>query len=195
MEVKLCEALRVDESIDGGDLPVGDREGHHREQSSAGGYDGSCGAVDKRWSYERIELGIRGCVRGYGVGTAKNERGLFAQDAAIYPEFDVGIENRDERVEVTIARSGEERIDNLSLSCQISVRFRGSLYAPPRAAGELLGGGFGAVENSGDVRKRHAEHVVQHEREPLGGSERVEHHEPRQPDSVGEDRLLLGVDG
>jgi uncharacterized cupin superfamily protein len=29
-------------------------------------------------------------------------------------------------------------------------------------------------KNSGDVRERHAEHVVQHEREPLGGSQRVE---------------------
>jgi hypothetical protein len=35
---------------------------------------------------------------------------------------------------------------------------------------------------------------VQHEREPLGGSERFEHHEQRGTDRVGQQRLVLGVD-
>ena len=50
------------------------------------------------------------------------------------------------------------------------------------------------MEDRRDVRKRHAEHVVQHERQPLGRSERVEHHEQRKPDRVGDQRLLLRVD-
>jgi hypothetical protein len=40
----------------------------------------------------------------------------------------------------------------------------------------------------------HREQVVQHEREPLGGSERLQHHEQRETDRVGQERLLLGVD-
>ena len=35
---------------------------------------------------------------------------------------------------------------------------------------------------------------MQYERDPLGGSQRFEHHEQRETDRVGEDRLVLGVD-
>ena len=45
----------------------------------------------------------------------------------------------------------------------------------PGAAGQLLRGGLGTVKGTGDVGKRHAEHVVQDEREPLGGSQGIEH--------------------
>ncbi len=34
---------------------------------------------------------------------------------------------------------------------------------------------------------------MQHEREPLGGGERFEHHEQRETDQVGKQRLVLGV--
>jgi hypothetical protein len=34
---------------------------------------------------------------------------------------------------------------------------------------------------------------VHDEREPLGGSQRVEHHEQRQPDGIGEQRLVFRV--
>jgi hypothetical protein len=80
------------------------------------------------------------------------------------------------------------------LARQVTVWLRRVPDASPRAAGELLRGGFGAVESGTDVGEWHAEHVVQHEREPLGGSQRVEHHEQREPDRVGEERFLLGVD-
>ena len=35
---------------------------------------------------------------------------------------------------------------------------------------------------------------MQHEREPLGGIQRLEHHEQRQADRVGQQRLVLGID-
>ncbi|HEV8044620.1 MAG TPA: hypothetical protein VGP38_05525, partial [Rubrobacter sp.] len=35
---------------------------------------------------------------------------------------------------------------------------------------------------------------MQHEREPLGGGQRFEHHQQRQTGRVGQQRLLLGVD-
>jgi hypothetical protein len=34
---------------------------------------------------------------------------------------------------------------------------------------------------------------VQHEREPLGWRERLEHDEQREPDRVGQQRLVLGI--
>jgi len=43
----------------------------------------------------------------------------------------------------------------------------------------------------GDLVEGHGEHVVQHEREPLGGCQGVEDHE-RETDRVGQQRLLLG---
>jgi hypothetical protein len=129
----------------------------------------------------------------HGLRAAKNERGFLAQHAAIDSELDIGIEHRDECVEVAIARRGEERVDDLPLSSEVRIRLRGSLHTAPGAAGQLLRGGFGAVKGSGDIRKRHAEHVVQDEREPLGGGQRIEHHEQRQPDRLGEQRLVFGV--
>ena len=60
-----------------------------------------------------------------------------------------------------------------------------------RAAGSrpACGPTIGAISSKGT-----REHVVQHEREPLGGRQRLEHDQQRQPDGVGEHRLLLGVD-
>jgi hypothetical protein len=37
-------------------------------------------------------------------------------------------------------------------------------------------------------------HVVQHEREPLGGGQRVEDHQQRETDRVGQQRFMLGID-
>ena len=68
-------------------------------------------------------------------------------------------------------------IDDLTLSREVGVGLRRAPDAPPRAASELLGGGLGAGQSGRDVRERHTENVVQHEREPLGGTQRVEHHE------------------
>ena len=45
----------------------------------------------------------------------------------------------------------------------------------------------------GDLVEGDGEHVVQHERQPLGGSQRFEHHEQRQTDRVSQQRLVLGV--
>ena len=44
-------------------------------------------------------------------------------------------------------------------------------------------------------RERHGEHVVQDEREPLLGRERVEDDEQREADGVGHQRLALGLRG
>jgi hypothetical protein len=68
-----------------------------------------------------------------------------------------------------------------------------ALDAASRAAGQLAGGWSVASDDRGDLLERHAEHVVQHERDALGGRERVENDEQREPDRLGERRLVLGV--
>ncbi len=128
----------------------------------------------------------------HGVSAAKDQRGLLAQDAAVDSQLDVGIEHGEERLEVAIARGSEERVDQLPLSHEIRIGL-GEPRTSPRAAGKLLRGCFGAVEDRGDLRESHAEHVVQHEREPLRRTQRIEHHQQREADGVGDQRLLLGA--
>ena len=50
----------------------------------------------------------------------------------------------------------------------------------------------GAVDDRRDLVERHAEDVVEHEGEPLGRLERVEHDEKREADRIGEHRFGLG---
>ena len=69
-----------------------------------------------------------------------------------------------------------------------------SLHPAACAAGELPCRGRGAPHDGRDLVEGHGEHVVQHEREPLGGSQRFEHHEQRETDRVGQQRFVLGVD-
>lgn len=86
-----------------------------------------------------------------------------------------GIEHFQEGIEVATARSGQERIDDPSLSRDVALGLRRVAQPAAGSAGELLGCRFGAVERGGDVGEWHAEHVVQHKCESLSRSERVEH--------------------
>ena len=131
-------------------------------------------------------------MAGHGLGPAEDQRRLLAQ-TAIDPQFDLGIEDVQERIEVAITRRGEERVDDLPLSHDIRVGLRSALHAPSRAAGELLSRRFGTVESRGDVREWHRKDIVQHEGEPLRRRQRVKHDQEREPDGVGKQRLLLGV--
>jgi hypothetical protein len=63
------------------------------------------------------------------------------------------------------------------------------------AAGEHLGRAGGAAYDRRDLVEGHGEHVVQHERDPLGGCQGVQHHQQRQADPLGQQRLLLRVHG
>jgi hypothetical protein len=78
---------------------------------------------------------------------------------------------------------------------EVGVGERGRCLHPAAgAARELPRRGWGALDDRRDLIEWHGEDVVEDEGEPLGGSERVEDDEQRQPDRVGEQRLLLGVD-
>ena len=65
--------------------------------------------------------------------------------------------------------------------------------APARTGSELARRTGFAVDDRTDLVERDAEHVMQDEREPLGGRERVEDDHQRHPDAVGEQRLVLGI--
>ena len=89
--------------------------------------------------------------------------------AAVGPQHHVGVECGDQRVEVTHPRRSQERLDHLALGADVDVRRGGpGPDAPPGPAGQLARRLRGAVDKAGDLLERNAEHVVQHEGEPLG---------------------------
>jgi hypothetical protein len=77
--------------------------------------------------------------------------------------------------------------------CPVGPARSGSAQPLPGTAGQLLGRGWRAVEHRGDFVERDREDVVQHERQPLGRRQRVQHHQQRNADRVGQQRMLLRV--
>jgi hypothetical protein len=61
------------------------------------------------------------------------------------------------------------------------------------ATGQLAGRLGGAVDDRRDLVERDREDVVQHERQPLGGLQRLEHDQEGEADRVGQERLVLRV--
>src|SRR6266566_4072620 len=94
--------------------------------------------------------------------------------------------------EVTAARGSEEGVDHFSASGEIGVGNHGrSLHPAAGAARELPCRGLRAPHDGSDLVEGHGEEVVQHEREALSGRKRVEYHEQRETDRVGQERFLL----
>ena len=100
-------------------------------------------------------------------------------------------------LEVPLARRGEEGVDDRALpggigrGCGSGCAARAAAAWPGwPAAWRRPGNGPG----SGPISlERHGEDVVQHEREPLGGRQRVEDDEQRETDRVGQQRMLARV--
>ena len=114
---------------------------------------------------------------------------------AVGSDHDVWIENREKRVQVTAARRCEEGVYDLSLRGGIGVGDAGcSLHPAASAARELSRRGWGAFHDRSDLVEGHGEHVMQHEREPLGRTQCFEYHEQRETDRVGQQCLLHRVD-
>jgi hypothetical protein len=104
----------------------------------------------------------------------------------IDPENDLRVEDRDQGLEIALARGGEEGIGHLTLAAEVGVRGWGPALDPAAgAASELSRRGRRAVDDRCDLVERHGEHVVQHEGEPLGRLERVEYDEHATASSNG----------
>ena len=57
----------------------------------------------------------------------------------------------------------------------------------------MPGRGRGAIHDGRDLLEGHGEHVVQHEGEPFGRGQRVEDHEQRGTDRVGQKHFVFGI--
>ena len=111
--------------------------------------------------------------------------------------IDVRVEHRQQPGEVAAARSREEGIDGGPLVRPVRI---GSLSCsldpdpPAGPAGELAGRGRRAPDDLGNLVEGHGEHVVEDERDALGRCQLLEDHQQGEPDRVGQDGLVLGID-
>src|SRR5437764_783778 len=131
---------------------------------------------------------------GNGPGTADLAWCSGRDRGPVGSQYNARVEHREKRVELTTPRSGEEGVHNFSLTNSIGIGNRRCTLDPaPCAAGELPGRGWGAIHDWSDLFEGQAKHVMQHERDPFGRSQRLQDHEQRGTDRVGHDNLLLGV--
>jgi hypothetical protein len=110
----------------------------------------------------------------------------------VEPKHHVGMQHGQQRVEVAGAGGGEERVDDPALQGEVGVGLGGGLHPLAGPAGQLARGVRGPFHDLRDLRERHREDVVQHEREPLRGGEAFQHDQQRQPDRIGQYGLMLG---
>src|SRR5580692_901681 len=150
--LQLREPRRLADDLHLDDLPARSFEDERHARHTAGGPDGSCGAVD--------EGGLRGLRAPgedarHGCGAAdlfsqlrravgRSRRGR-AHRRRVDPQHDVRIEDGDERVEPAVPRSRQKGVDDLTVGRGAGGRVGvdvgvGAAHAPPRAAGELAGG-------------------------------------------------------
>ena len=211
--------LRVGDQLDRGDRAAGDREGEHDLGLAAQCPHRAGRAVDERGPHRRgpprEEARHRARARhragrahpcGGGIGAVR----AHLRGGGVGPQHNVRVEHREQRVEVAFPRGGQEGVDHLPPPRDLArlpfgVRVAGPcllrpgllrpglLHPAAGPAGQLTGGDGGALYNRGDLLERHGEHVVQHEREPFGGGQGVQHHQKRQADRVGQHRLVLRV--
>jgi AcrR family transcriptional regulator len=145
----------------------------------------------QRWAGERLSA-LEHAPRNR-LGALDGRAGEPAPGAGVRTEDDVRVEHRDQRIEVARPRGGQERVHNPALLGQAGVLpERGAAHAPPAAARELPGRVGTSTRDGADLVERHREHVVQDERQPLGRGQRLQHDQEREPDRVGDQRLVLG---
>ena len=117
------------------------------------------------------------------VGTADLGGRAHLHGRWVGHEHGARIEQREQGAEIPAPGGSQEGGDHFPLPGPRGIRCRGrSLHSAPSPAGELPRRHRGTVNDGADLAERHTEDVVQDEREPLGGSQRVQHHPQRGTD-------------
>ena len=156
-------------------------------------YDHSHGAIHEHQLGEACQPRVGERLTGHRRRAVDLPRCAWRRDGQVRSKHDVRVEHGEQRLEVTVARGSQKGFDHLTLAGEIRAGNSGrSLHPAACAAGELPCRGRRAPHDGSDLIEGHGEHIVQHEREPLGGSQRFEHHEQRETDRVGQQGFMLG---
>ena len=132
--------------------------------------------------------------RATDLGAADLPGGSHPARAAVCPEDDVRVEHRDQALEVAASDGGDERVDHRSLGAQVAIRRRADSRTRRRARLASCRVAVGVRPRIGAISvERQGKHVVQDERDSLGGRERLEQHEERQAEGVAEKGLVLRI--
>jgi hypothetical protein len=185
--------LGLADDVDMGDPVAGEDEVEDHERLSAAQYGHAGGPAD-----ECGQGGLRpaGEPPGHGGGAVQLGRCPGLGGGVVGDQVDIGIQEAEQRLEVSVAGGGEEGAYQGGAPGRIGVGGRvGRADAAAGPAGEHLGRGRAAPEDRRDLGEGHGEQVVQDEREPFGRGQRVEHHDERGAHRVGQERFLLGIDG
>jgi hypothetical protein len=112
-------------------------------------------------------------------------------------EHDIGIEHREQALEIAVTGGCQERFDDLALPAEIGLRdLRRALHAAAGAAGELPCRGWRASHDRRDLLERHREHIVEHKGKPFGRRQRFQNHQQRSADGIGHFGVaLVGIAG
>ena len=118
-----CDAFGVGDGVDLDDPALDDGEAHHGEWPSTDGDHCSGGSVHQGRPDQ-----CAGIARAWRATAAApgSPRGAGPPAAEVGPQHDIGIEERDEGVEVAPTRRSEEGVDDLALAGEVGVRSRGS---------------------------------------------------------------------
>ena len=107
---------------------------------------------------------------------------------------DVRVEDRKEAFEIAVTRRSKERVDDGPLTLEIDVGDRRTLDAAAGPTCELSCRRRSSADDRCDLVERDGENIVEHERDPFCGCQRVEDDEERQADRVSQQDLLLGIE-
>src|SRR5262249_5753652 len=186
------ELRRVDHEVERSDAAVRNGDADHGERTAGATDDGPPRAVARRRPGERGHRGPAARVGDDPSSTDDRRMCERAPGTAIDAQGDLRVEQLEQRVEVSLTRSSQKRIDEPLLLRQLDVRLEArTLDAAARPARELARSVGATPDNRRDLVERHREHVVQNEREPLGRRKRLEHDVEREPDAVRDQRFVL----
>src|SRR5580698_309694 len=150
-KIECLNGLWIPEDVDGRDLVVGKGETKHTKDAASGGDDDANISVDENRACCASASGGLDAFFGPGGGAARFSWHAWNCGGFVETNGEGGIENRDERVEIGGAKSGDKFINELALMRELSPGcWRCALDAAARAAGELARGFGSAADDFGD---------------------------------------------
>ncbi len=173
LDLEAAQPVRIGRELDLDNLAVKDCESEYDSRNATGDPCRSGLAIDKR---QLGRLGLAVELLGHG-GCSVKFRGnptvfhAHPQRRLVTSQCHVGIEHRQQRLKVACARCLEECRDDVLMAVEVcrAAIFRFALHASASTAGELARGDRSASDNAGNFLEGHAEDIVQHKRDTLGG--------------------------